>query len=298
MRIVPLLLLSLYTAGAGAQAPAGGLPASVTPAIDAKVQAGALPDAAAAEQQRFLGRDPEAYSIVSVAKGLSAHKQMYVLPLTYSKDYHGEESELVFQFSVKQRLFNRNLYFGYTQKSFWQMLNSEKSALFRESNYNPELFYRWVPDPVKFHHLGADIGFEHESNGRDFPESRSWNRLYVAPFQARGQYLAYLKLWYRIPEDARTDPDSPKGDDNPDIDRYYGYGEFFFSRQFARKQQIAALTRFNPSSGRGAIQLTYSIPDSHNSLFYTAMIWHGYGESLIDYNNATTRIGVGIMFSR
>lgn len=251
-----------------------------------------------AGQLGFMNRDPDAYSIVSVARGFSTHKPIFIMPLTYSPDFDGRSTEVLFQISAKQRLFNRNFYFGYTQKSFWQLYNKAQSSPFRETNYNPELFYRWSPDPVKFRHWGADVGFEHESNGKNIPDSRSWNRIYVAPFQAKGKYLAYFKFWYRIREDAKTSPSDARGDDNPDIERFYGYSEFQFQRQFGGDQQAWVMLRGNPATGKGALSLNYSVPNSDGSLFYCFNLWQGYGESLIDYNRSITRLGVGIMFSR
>lgn len=241
----------------------------------------------------------EPYSIVSVARGLSAHKPSYLLPFTYSPDLADDKYEVVFQISAKQRLFDRNLFFGYTQKSLWQFYSQEESAPFRETVYNPELFYRWAPDPARFHHWGADFGLEHESNGQPLLTSRSWNRLYIAPFQARGRHLIYFKVWYRLPEDKKKTPDDARGDDNPDIHRFYGYSELKAQRQFGDKGRHAALMlRGNPGTGKGAVELTFSQPNSDASLFYCLSLWHGYGESLIDYNRPVTRIGLGVMLAR
>lgn len=291
---LPLLLLLISAPALAAEPPSPVLPDQPVQADPPVIAVGP----AAREPRGLLQRDPDAYSIISVARGFSTHRPMYLMPLTYSPDYQGRNTEVVFQISAKQRLFNRNFYFGYTQKSFWQLYNKDDSSPFRETNYNPEFFYRWTPDPERFHHWGADIGIEHESNGKELPDSRSWNRVYVAPFQARGKHLAYLKFWHRLPEKPKNAPDDPKGDDNPDIDRYYGFAELHFQRQFGRQQQGWIMLRGNPGSGRGAVSFNYSWPNSDDSLFYNVNVWHGYGESLIDYDNSVTRLGVGIMFSR
>ena len=243
-------------------------------------------------------RDPDAYSMVSATEGLSAHKPTYILPFTYSPDYTGSRSEVIFQISAKQRLFARNLYFGYTQKSFWELYNQKQSAPFRETDYNPEMFYRWILDPQQYHHWGADIGFEHESNGQSVPQSRSWNRIYFSPFQARGKQLAYFKIWYRIPEGEKSSPDAARGDDNPDIERYMGYGEIQFQRQFDDEGQFAFQLHGNPATGRAGGWLMYSRPNADHSLFYCIRLWQGYGESLIDYNTSVTRLGIGVMLAR
>jgi phospholipase A1 len=246
-----------------------------------------------------LQADPDAYSIVSAGSGLSLHKPMFVLPYTYSEEYHGQDTEAYFQISLKQRLFSLPLYLGYTQKAFWQFLNDKRSSPFRETDYNPELFYRYIPaDREKWHHLGADFGFEHESNGRDLPDSRSWNRFYFAPFVAEGDHAIYLKLWYRLPENKGRAPTDPDRDDNPDIQSYYGYGELNYIQQIFNKQVINTTARWNPTTGRGSIRAEYTIPSADNDYFFMFYLFQGYGEDLLNYNHSVFRLGVGLAVAR
>ncbi|MDB5986131.1 MAG: hypothetical protein JWR16_1184 [Nevskia sp.] len=245
--------------------------------------------------------DPDAYSVISAGSGLSLHKPMYVLPATYSEEYHGKKTELMFQISLKQRLFGIPLYVGYTQKSFWQAYNQKRSTPFRETDYNPELFYRFIPaDRERWYHLGADFGFEHESNGKDLPDSRSWNRIYFAPFQAAGEHIIYWKWWWRLPEDKskpRTDPDR---DDNPDIGSFYGYSELHYEQQMFGKQLASLMLRWNPATGHASANLTYTIPNNKNdpSFFWMIYLFQGYGEDLLNYNHSQFRIGVGVALAR
>lgn len=246
-----------------------------------------------------IGRsDVDAYAIVSVSRGLSTHRPMYVLPVTYGRGVEGQDTEMVFQISAKQRLFATNFFFGYTQKSFWQLYDQERSRPFRETNYNPEVFYRWTPDPKIWRHWGLDVGLEHESNGQSQPDSRSWNRLYVTPFQAKGRNLRYIKLWYRLPEDRKDDDLDPKGDDNPDIYRFMGYAEAHVQRQLGGGSLGHLMIRGNPSTGKGAFNFNYTWPSADGYMFYMLSVFHGYGESLIDYDRSITRIGVGFAFTR
>lgn len=298
LSLLPVLLLATAAQAADpGPAPDAGNAQAVSTAADAG--SGAPQAEGDTSAFRFLRSDPEAYSIISVANGLSAHKPNYILPVSYNVDFEQDRFEVLFQISAKQRIFARNLYFAYTQKSFWKLYNPGESAPFRETDYNPELFYRWAPDPEFFHHWGADFGFDHESNGQSLPSSRSWNRIYFAPFQARRRQLAYFKFWYRLPERNKESPDDARGDDNPDIEHYYGHAEFRLQRQLGDHGQLAALMlRGNPGSGKGAVELLLSRPNAEHSLFYCLSIWHGYGESLIDYNRSVTRIGLGLMLAR
>lgn len=268
---------------------AGTPPPAVVP--DASVETSAQPG-------RFLF-DPEAYSIVSAARGLSFHKPMYIYPATYSDAYHGDTTEVLFAISLKLRVFKLPLYFAYSQKSFFQAYNGGNSKPFRENDFNPELFYRFVPaDRQRWYHLGVDAGIEHESNGQSLPNSRSWNRLYVAPFRAAGNSLVYWKWWYRIPEDKSRPATDPARDDNPDIQDYYGYSELHVEQQFFDRQLAHLMVRYNPARGRGAVNLQYSIPGPGGNFFWSAYVWNGYGESLLDYNRSITRFGIGITLNR
>lgn len=242
--------------------------------------------------------DPDTYSIISTVRGLSTHRASFVFPVTYSRDFKGDNTEMVFQLSAKQRVFGTDFYLAYTQKSFWQYLNQDQSSPFRETNYDPELFYRWLPEDRAFDHWGLDLGFEHESNGRSIGESRSWNRVYLAPFQAKAKHLAYLKFWYRIPEGDPSSPTHPEGDDNPDITDYLGYGELNYSQQIGGDQLLTGWVRGNTATGKGAVSFTWSIPSPGGYAFYGITVFHGYGESLIDYDRKMTRVMAGMLLAR
>lgn len=246
-------------------------------------------------------------TITHIGKGLSLHKEMYLMPATWASEYHDDETEAVFQISAKQQIFETQFYFAYTQKSFWQAYNTNESSPFRESNYNPEIFYRFSPgyfsrwvagDNHFINHFGADIGFEHESNGQSLPASRSWNRLYFTPCYSNETLLIQLKLCYRIPEKEKESPDDTEGDDNPDITDYLGYGELNISHQFFDDHLIHLMLRGNGVTKKGAIEVTYSLPVFSGNTFFMLKGFHGYGDSLIDYNHSVSRIGIGIMVAR
>jgi len=239
------------------------------------------------------------FLIVQESGGLSLHKEMFMFPVTISDEYDGAQTEAVFQISAKHRIFNSRFYFAYTQISFWQAYDHEHSAPFRETNYNPEIFYRVKHMPFHSGYVGADIGFEHESNGQRVPISRSWNLLYLSPYFAHGNLLVHLKLRYRIPEDEKDSPDDSVGDDNPDITDYLGYNDLnVYFRPF-KNHSVHLMVRGNISKGNGGMSLAYSIPvpkSKRSSISFRFS--HGYGESMVDYKRSLTRFGIGIMFDR
>jgi phospholipase A1 len=239
---------------------------------------------------------------------LSTHRQNYFLPLAYNSNSNREaynsagenkpsNIEVKFQLSFKvllwEKMFwgNGDLFFGYTQLSFWQLYDKELSSPFRETNYEPEVFFKFDTD---FNVLGLrnrliTFGFNHESNGKGGELSRSWNRVFAVLAADRGNFFIALKPWYRIPED---DDD----DDNPNIEKYMGYGELFGGYQLKGHVFSFMLRNNLRQNNRGAVELGWSYPIMTNLRLY-AQYFNGYGESLVDYDHSVNRIGIGVMLN-
>ena len=195
---------------------------------------------------------------------------------------------------------------AYSQQSFWQLYNSAFSAPFRDTNYEPELLFnfdmqREIPGLMGTKLQFINLGFNHQSNGRAKPLSRSWNRI-VANFgfeknfglERNDNFSLLLKTWYRLPEDADDD-------DNPDITDYTGYGELW-GNLYWKNQRFAVMLRNNlKSENKGAVQLDWSIPLSSfnenlaKKISFYVQYFNGYGESLLDYSTSTNRISAGLM---
>ena len=239
---------------------------------------------------------------------INFHRSNYFLPFTYNTspnvdvlreddpDKTLKKAEVAFQLSFKAKLWQdvlgqkMDLWFGYTQRSFWQLYNFDDSSPFRETNYEPELLLNFKTD---YRILGLtgrfiNLGFNHQSNGQSDPLSRSWNRV-VANFGfERGRFSLLLKTWYRIPESAAKD-------DNPNIEKYLGYGELW-AYYFLKKHRLGLMLRNNFSfhTNRGALQAEWSFPIYEWVNGYV-QYFVGYGESLIDYNHTVNRIGIGFI---
>jgi len=218
-----------------------------------------------------------------------------------------DNTETEFQVSIKVALARDTFYngdalqVGFTLKSFWQTFNEDESSPFRETNYQPEIWYR---TPIPWNSFGSEtmlwgIGVEHQSNGRSRELSRSWNRIYTTVTWLVEDYAFRFKPWYRIPEDDKDDPTDTGGDDNPDIQKYMGYFEFTGIHN-SDGNEFGFMIRNNVGSGashsRGAVQLDYTFPLWGRVRGY-AQFFNGYGNSLIDYNYNLTRVGVGILLS-
>lgn len=245
---------------------------------------------------------------------ITPHKPSYILPVVVSDNFNRtpyefsdtyadgmKTVETKYQVSFKIPLntgdiFTRgdNFYFGMTIKAWWQLYSSDISRPFRETNYQPEIFYR-APLPWKPFdgNMGYSVAFEHQSNGQTQILSRSWNRIIGTLIFEKNDYVLMFKPWYRIPEDDKTDPLSPKGDDNPDIEDYLGNYEMYVGYAFNDRNKITASMRKNWRSGNGSIELNYTYP-LYGKLTGTIQYFSGYGESMIDYDHKQQKFGLGI----
>jgi phospholipase A1 len=241
---------------------------------------------------------------------LLPHRGNYILPFVYNNipheslyshlispeskgkgDYYKKE-EAEFQFSllfpIHRNVFSDNvdLHFGYTHHAWWQAYNGEWSRPFRETNYMPELFTRYLnPSNDKiwgFNLLALDTGFVHHSNGQIEQLSRSWNRIFARSYLQSDYFVAIVSSWWRVPEESDND-------DNPDIENYYGYGDVEILKSFGKHVGHAKVA----IASHGSLDLKYSYPwREHLRWFLSAQT--GYAHSLIEYDRPTQRIGVGI----
>jgi len=240
---------------------------------------------------------------------LTAYRPSYFLPASYNtatndaiyqemdSDLAEDELEVKFQISGKLKLMddiyddNFDIWFGYTQTSWWQLYNTDESAPFRETNYSPELFttYHSNIDLFGLTLVQSDFGFIHQSNGRSRPLSRSWNRIYANFELTKGNFLLSIKPWYRIPE-------SESEDDNPNIENYVGYGDYRLTyKDGANLYSVLFRNNFKfDDDNKSSVELSWAFPVYEVVDLYV-QYYNGYGESLIDYNHKVNRISIGIL---
>lgn len=204
------------------------------------------------------------------------------------------EAELHFQIGFKLKFAENvadkpiDLWFGYTQQSFWQASNRQASSPFRETNYQPEVM---AVLPLHFELLGVrarfiNLGFVHESNGQSSTLSRSWNRVYLQTGIERGKFTMLARVWKRINEDREED-------DNPDILDYMGHGDLLGTYR-NNGHEYSVLARYNFHTDKGAVQLGWAFPIASKLKGYV-QFFSGYGQSLIDYNYSQRTIGLGVL---
>lgn len=216
-------------------------------------------------------------------------------PLSASSPAGIDHAELRYQLGFKTKLVERaaggaaDLWFGYTQQSYWQAFNGAASRPFRETNYQPELMAVLPIDAG----IGAlrlrflNLGLAHQSNGQSGSRSRSWNRVYAQAGVEHGALSFTTRIWKRLSEG--------RDDDNPDILDYMGRGDI--SVQWRRDGHELSLTaRRNFATRHGMVQAGWAFPLAPGLKGYV-QLFSGYGQSLIDYNHAQQSLGLGVMIA-
>ncbi|WP_077339953.1 phospholipase A [Pseudocolwellia agarivorans] len=243
---------------------------------------------------------------------ITPHKMNYILPVSYTNNINKDvydtvndwgdsliNTEAKFQLSIKvplntQKIFTRDdgIFFGFTMQSWWQVYSDGISKPFRETNYQPEVFYL---SPLRYHPFDGNtaivVGLEHQSNGRAQGLSRSWNRTYINFLFEKDNFALSFQPWWRIPESDKEFDLDPKGDDNPDISDYMGYFQLATVYKW-EEYEFSFKGHENFKTHNGGMELGLTFPlwgKLRGYIQYT----NGYGESLIDYNHSQQRLGIG-----
>lgn len=202
-------------------------------------------------------------------------------------------SDVKFQVSIAQRLtkstlpFNTYLYLFYTQKCMWNVF--ENSMPMRDFNFNPgiglakHLF-------VKNRYVGkVTLMIEHESNGRDGIESRSWNKVSLASnIFIDPNFMVHGKVWIPIID----------GQNNQDILYYSGIYQVGTTYTTPNKRFGFALTMVKRKGWNFKYntiwEVNYRLFKDENQFLFL-QYYNGYGENLLDYNQYHSRLRIGLV---
>ncbi len=199
-----------------------------------------------------------------------------------------------FQISISQRLtknvlpLGTYLYLCYTQKCIWNVL--EESLPMKDLNFNPGL---GIAKPL----LAKDgrfvgvfqLAIEHESNGRDSAESRSWNRItFGGSVMVTPSVIVHGKFWIPIVD----------GENNKDLLKYSGIFQVGVAYNSPNKRYGASLVLVKRKTWKPSfntiVELNYRMFRSANQYFFL-QYYNGYGENLLDYNQWRSQLRVGIV---
>lgn len=257
-------------------------------------------------------KDQEDYPTLSSLFGLaqpyidniSAYEPIYFLVGT-----NPEKSK--FQFSFKYRLVNpkgllnknmpwlQGLHIAFTQTSFWDL--KSESTPFEDTSYKPEFFF--LSPNTSFRPSGLDglffqLGYQHESNGRAEPESRSTNYLYLESFlvwyneRTRIGLGVAPKIWTYIGNDNKT---------NPDLSDYRGYLQIDIRVGKADGLVLGSDLRWAKEGASIQADLTYPVHQflgDNLEIYLHLQYVNALAESLINYQDRTEAFRIGFSVVR
>lgn len=207
---------------------------------------------------------------------------------------NSHNSNVKFQISLAIRLtkavlpWKSFLFLSYTQKSVWNVF--EESMPMRDLNYNPAIGWS-KPFFNKDRYVGKiTLMLEHESNGRDSIQSRSWNKISLSGSTLIDENLmVHAKFWIPIID----------GQNNKDILKYCGIFQSGLVVTTNNKKCSFGLTLVKRSGFKLNFNTIFEFtwqPSFDSPLNIFAQYYNGYGENLLDYNKYRSQFRVGIMF--
>lgn len=204
----------------------------------------------------------------------------------------GHNSDVKFQLSISQRLtksklpFDSYLFIQYTQKAFWDVFR--ESLPMRDLNFNPGIGLGHLIIRHNKYIGKAYLMLEHESNGKDSIDSRSWNKITFSwALVLNDNWETQFKTWIPIID----------GENNKDILKYNGIFQFAVNYRTCNKRlQIGALiTQRKAWFGFNTqLELSYKFNKRENQFFFI-QYYNGYGENLLEYNQYKNMLRVGFV---
>lgn len=204
----------------------------------------------------------------------------------------GHNSDVKFQLSISQRLtksklpFDSYLFIQYTQKAFWDVFR--ESLPMRDLNFNPGIGLGHLIIRHNKYIGKAYLMLEHESNGRDSIDSRSWNKITLScALVLNDNWETQFKTWIPIID----------GENNKDILKYNGIFQFAVNYRTCNKRlQIGVLiTQRKAWFGFNTqLELSYKFNKRENQFFFI-QYYNGYGENLLEYNQYKNMLRVGFV---
>ncbi|MFR9166765.1 MAG: phospholipase A [Dysgonomonas sp.] len=202
-----------------------------------------------------------------------------------------DNSDAKFQISFMQRVtnsvlpFNTYLFITYTQLAYWDIY--KESFPFGDINFNPTLGIGKV-----LSHNNRFLGtvffqLEHESNGKDKEDSRSWNKISLGTILTLNRHWNVQgKLWIPLVD----------GENNKNIASYKGWGHFGVDYNNRRLNLGLLLTK---RAGKFfdhnvTINFSYRIFKKENQHLFVEY-YNGYGENLLFFNKYHHRIRIGFV---
>ena len=205
---------------------------------------------------------------------------------------NSRNSDVKFQISISQRLtksklpFDSYLFLQYTQKAFWNVF--QKSLPMRDLNFNPGIGLGHLIIRKNKYIGKAYLMIEHESNGKDSIDSRSWNKLTLgAAVLLNKNWEVQFKGWIPVID----------GKENDDILKYNGIFQVAANYRTDNKRLnvgVILTKRLTWLSFNTQLELSYKFNNNENQYLFV-QYYNGYGENLLEYNQFRSILRVGFV---
>lgn len=231
------------------------------------------------------------------ADKLYPHEPIYMIFGTNDEWNWSMRFQLSFKYLLTDKILrdDDSLFFGYTQTSVMDL--SYPSAPFHDSSYRPSLFYE-IADGERKRRKGSlpwlQAGYEHESNGKARPDSRSMDIFFLRPCfyfgSPDGTHLRFApKVWTYLGQGG-----------NSDMEHYRGYADLLGildigkDEGFFSESQIAVTLRKGAYWHYGSLQVDAAYPLG-STFFLHLQYFNGFGETILDFDKRETQYRLGFM---
>lgn len=211
-----------------------------------------------------------------------------------NKQINVDNADVKYQVSFRQRLsnsylpFNTFVFISYTQKSFWNIY--KKSSPFRDTNFNPGIgFGRYLISDDNNYMGSVFLQLEHESNGKDSLNSRSWDFVSIS-----GKYYFNDRLFFRakawlplvlLMDDTNTDLLSYKGYGNFSIDYRTKNERWWFNANITPRRNVITMNT--------TLSTAYRVSKKFNQYLFFEL-YNGRGDSLLEYKKYDLKLRIGM----
>lgn len=249
---------------------------------------------------QILGNTPaETYNADSVCAVLDKmpyftlfKDNYFVGGTTIGKNPTANNSDVKFQLSISQRLtksklpFDTYLFIQYTQKAFWNVF--QNSLPMRDLNFNPGIGLGHLIIRENKYIGKSYLMLEHESNGRDSIDSRSWNKLSLAlALMINKNWEMQFSTWVPFVD----------GANNKDLLKYKGIFQLAGNYRTNNRRFNCGLIltkRKTWLSFNTQLEVSYKFNNKENQYFFL-QYYNGYGENLLDYNKFKSMLRIGFV---
>lgn len=211
-----------------------------------------------------------------------------------NKQINVDNADVKYQISFRQRLsnsylpFNTFVFISYIQKSFWNIY--KKSSPFRDTNFNPGIgFGRYLISEDNNYMGSIFLQLEHESNGKDSLNSRSWDFASIS-----GKYYFNDRLFFRakawlplflLMEDTNTDLLTYKGYGNISVDYRTKNERWWFTANITPRRNVITMNT--------TLSAAFQVSKKFNQYLFFEF-YNGRGDSLLEYKEYDLKLRIGM----